>query len=41
MGSFRQMVSLRVGDYRVIYVIDEQRRIVLLYDVGYRKKVYN
>jgi len=32
--------SLRVGDYRVIYVIDEDQKIVVLYNARHRKVVY-
>jgi len=39
-GELSGKWSLRIGDYRVIYVIDEQRKIVLLYYVRHRKKVY-
>jgi mRNA-degrading endonuclease RelE of RelBE toxin-antitoxin system len=32
--------SIRTGDYRVIYLISEDEKIVLLYDAMHRKKVY-
>ncbi len=32
--------SIRTGDYRVIYLISEDQKIVLLYDAMHRKKVY-
>jgi len=32
--------SIRVGDYRVIYTIDAQKKVVMLCDVGHMKKVY-
>ena len=32
--------SLRVGDYRIIYTIDEQKKILTLLNVGHRKMVY-
>lgn len=35
--SFR----LRVGDYRIIYDIDDSVRIVDIYDLGNRKEIYN
>ena len=39
-GSLRGKWSIRNGDYRVTYVIDEKEKTVLLYDVRHRKKVY-
>lgn len=33
--------KLRVGDYRVIYEIDEEKRQVIILFVGHRKKVYD
>jgi len=32
--------SLRVGDYRVIYAVDEDKKVVILFTVGHRKAVY-
>lgn len=40
-GELSGLFSLRVGDYRVIYWIDEKEGIVWLIDVGHRKRVYN
>jgi mRNA interferase RelE/StbE len=31
---------VRVGDYRVLYEIDDRRRIVTIYSVGHRREVY-
>ncbi|MHA1651696.1 MAG: type II toxin-antitoxin system RelE family toxin [Candidatus Helarchaeota archaeon] len=32
--------SLRVGNYRIIYVINENTRIITLFSVKHRKKMY-
>jgi len=32
--------SLRIGDYRIIYVIDEHEKTVTLYNVRHRKVAY-
>lgn len=32
--------SLRVGDYRIIYVLNENEKTVILYNVGHRKAAY-
>jgi mRNA interferase RelE/StbE len=31
---------IRVGDYRVIYEINDQARIVTILDVGHRREIY-
>ncbi|MBO3840744.1 MAG: type II toxin-antitoxin system RelE/ParE family toxin, partial [Candidatus Brockarchaeota archaeon] len=31
---------IRVGDYRVIYSINEEEKHIILIDVGHRKKIY-
>lgn len=31
---------IRIGDYRVIYSIDDSRRIVKILDIGHRKDIY-
>ncbi|MCL2643411.1 MAG: type II toxin-antitoxin system RelE/ParE family toxin [Candidatus Bathyarchaeota archaeon] len=39
-GNFVGKWSIRSGNYRVIYMIDDVEKIVMLYDTGHRKKVY-
>jgi mRNA-degrading endonuclease RelE of RelBE toxin-antitoxin system len=39
-GNFAGKHSIRSGNYRVVYIIDEAEKIVLLYDAGHRKKAY-
>ncbi len=29
-----------VGDYRVLYLIDDQRKMVTVYKIGHRREVY-
>jgi mRNA interferase RelE/StbE len=31
---------LRVGDYRVLYTIEDQTRIITIYAIGHRSEVY-
>lgn len=33
--------SLRVGDYRVIYEVDEEKKRVIILFIGHRKNVYD
>jgi mRNA interferase RelE/StbE len=35
-GAFR----LRVGNYRVIYTVDDHRLVVLVVDLGHRREIY-
>jgi mRNA interferase RelE/StbE len=30
----------RVGKYRIIYKVDEDRKLIILYDVDLRKRIY-
>jgi mRNA interferase RelE/StbE len=36
----RDAWRIRVGDYRVVYEIDDQARTVTILDVGHRREVY-
>lgn len=35
-----QLYRIRVGDYRRIYAVEDQRLIVLVVKVGHRREVY-
>jgi len=39
-GSRKGLLRLRVGNYRVIYSVEEQRLIVIVVKVGHRQDVY-
>jgi mRNA interferase RelE/StbE len=34
------MWRLRVGPYRILHAIDEERRVVRIYRIGHRRDVY-
>jgi len=36
----RDVYRLRVGDYRVLYEIEDARLVILVVDVGHRREVY-
>ena len=36
----RQEYRLRVGDYRILYVIDDRKHTVIILAVGHRREVY-
>ena len=36
----RSSYRLAVGDYRVIYLIDDKQNLVLIIDIGHRKDIY-
>ena len=40
MKSRERFLRVRVGDYRVVYRLDEARRVVLVLRVGHRREVY-
>jgi mRNA interferase RelE/StbE len=39
-GSGKGLWRLRVGNYRVLYSIEDDKRIVVVVDVGNRKDIY-
>lgn len=39
-GSLQGLYSLRVGEYRVIYWIDEEKMVIWLLEVEHRRRVY-
>ncbi|HJW88012.1 MAG TPA: type II toxin-antitoxin system RelE/ParE family toxin [Dehalococcoidia bacterium] len=39
--SGREEYRLRVGDYRVLYTIDDKGRIVTIFAVGHRREIYH
>ena len=38
--SGREGWRIRVGDYRVIYTIDDAKKEVVIYAIGHRREVY-
>lgn len=40
-GKFKQKFRLRVGDYRVLYSINDQDKTVLIIAIGHRKDIYD
>ena len=38
--SGREAWRIRVGDYRVIYTIDDPRKEVVIYAIGHRREIY-
>jgi len=39
-GELEGLYSMRVGDYRVIYMVDEDKGRVILLSAAHRRKVY-
>jgi mRNA interferase RelE/StbE len=39
--SLKGLRRLRVGDYRVIFQIDQSNRIVLVIKIGHRREIYD
>ena len=39
-GTGRSLWRLRVGDYRILYKIEDDRLLVIIVDVGNRRDVY-
>jgi len=39
-GELEGLYSMRVGDYRVIYIVDEDKGRVILLSAAHRRRVY-
>lgn len=39
-GSKEVIFRVRVGDYRIVYQIEEERLVVVLIRIGHRREVY-
>ncbi len=39
-GNYTGRYRYRIGDYRVIYRVDEQQRQVIVLEIGHRSEVY-
>jgi mRNA interferase RelE/StbE len=33
-------LRIRVGDYRIVYEVEDDRLVVLVIDVGHRREIY-
>jgi mRNA interferase RelE/StbE len=38
--SGRDRYRLRQGDYRIVYAVDDSRRVVEIYKIGHRREIY-
>ena len=39
-GKLKAAWRLRVGDYRILYDIEDQKRQVFILDIGHRREIY-
>lgn len=39
-GDMRGLFRLRIGDYRVVYSLDEKAQVITIHSIGHRKDVY-
>jgi len=39
-GKLRAMYKLRAGDYRVLYSVDYNKRLIIIHRIGHRRDVY-
>ena len=40
-GPFSGLLKLRVGDYRVIYQADREKKVLTVQLLGHRREIYN
>ena len=38
--EWEDMFKLRIGDYRVIYSVDRERKIITIHLIGHRSEIY-
>ncbi len=39
-GKLKGVWRMRIGDYRLLYDIDDKKKIVILLDLGHRRQIY-
>ncbi len=39
-GRLRGLTKLRVGNYRISYEVDDDRRLVTIIEIGHRRDIY-
>lgn len=39
-GELKGRYSYRLGDYRVVYLIQQHRLVVIIIDIGHRRDIY-
>jgi len=39
-GTLKGLYRYRIGDYRIIYVIDQAEKKIIILNVNHRKKIY-
>lgn len=40
-GQFSDYFRLRVGDYRIMYQLDHEQRLILVEEIGHRSDIYD
>ncbi|MGB9870254.1 MAG: type II toxin-antitoxin system RelE family toxin [Anaerolineae bacterium] len=39
-GDLKGFYKLRVGDYRIIYEVLDQERVIIIHAIGHRRDIY-
>ena len=39
-GEFKGLFKLRVGDYRVIYSVNNKQRVIIIHLIAHRRSIY-
>ncbi len=40
MSGYPELFRIRVGNYRIVYQVEEENLVILIITVGHRKDVY-
>lgn len=39
-GDFSGLYKLKVGDWRIIYDVDHQKKVITVHKIGHRREIY-
>ena len=39
-GNLSDFYKLRIGDYRVIYTLNHEEKIITIHEIGHRREIY-
>ena len=40
-GRLERLCRMRIGDYRVVYLVDSENRVIVIIDIGKRESIYD
>lgn len=40
LATDSELLRIRIGDYRIIYTVDDEELVILVIDIGHRSSIY-